>query len=185
MYTQQERLASRLRSLRQERGLTLEDLADKSAISRATLSRMEKSEVSPTAEVLGKLAAAYGMSISRLMVIADAPFAPHVTRSDQSFWLDPSSGQKRRIVSPPSAGLAGEVLECELPAAARIAYADPPRPGLEHHIIMQEGTLFITIDDVEHTLHAGDSFRYRLFGASLFQTGSDMAAKYILVLIDG
>ena len=44
------RLADRLRELRRERGWSLDDLASRSGISRATLSRMEKADVSSTAE---------------------------------------------------------------------------------------------------------------------------------------
>ena len=53
------RLAQRLRQLRGERSWSLEELATKSGVSRATLSRIENHEVSPTASVLGKLCAAF------------------------------------------------------------------------------------------------------------------------------
>ena len=46
------RLSRRLAQLRAERGLTLDQLASASGVSRAALSRLEKAEVSPTAEVL-------------------------------------------------------------------------------------------------------------------------------------
>ena len=53
------RIAQRLRALRTERGWSLDELAQRSAVSRATLSRLENGEVSPTANVLGKLCGAY------------------------------------------------------------------------------------------------------------------------------
>ena len=37
------------------------------SVSRASLSRLENAEVSPTASVLGRLCAAYGLTMSRLM----------------------------------------------------------------------------------------------------------------------
>ena len=49
------RLAQRLRELRHERGWSLDELAARSGVSRATLSRLENNEVSPTAAVLGRL----------------------------------------------------------------------------------------------------------------------------------
>jgi len=61
------RIAQRLKTLRAERGWSLDELAGRSEVSRATLSRLENAEVSPTASVLGKLAASYGLTISRLM----------------------------------------------------------------------------------------------------------------------
>ncbi len=52
------RIAQRLKGLRAERGWSLDELAGRSSVSRATLSRLENAEVSPTANVLGKLCAA-------------------------------------------------------------------------------------------------------------------------------
>ncbi len=56
------RIAQRLKTLRAERGWSLDELAGRSEISRATLSRLENAEVSPTASALGKLAAAVGQT---------------------------------------------------------------------------------------------------------------------------
>src|SRR5438034_5302546 len=106
------RLAERLRSLRAERGWSLDELAQRSNVSRATLSRLENAEVSPTASVLGKLCAAYGLTMSRLMHMVEDEFVPLVRRSAQSVWTDPTIGFRRRSVSPPAQGLAAEVLEC-------------------------------------------------------------------------
>jgi len=55
------RLANHLGELRKARRWSLDQLSEHSGISRATLSRMEKGEVSPTAESLGRLCAAYGV----------------------------------------------------------------------------------------------------------------------------
>ena len=71
-----QRLAGRLKALRTERGWPLDELASRAGISRATLSRLENAEVSPTASVLGKLCGAYGMTMSRLMRMVEDDFAP-------------------------------------------------------------------------------------------------------------
>src|SRR6185437_455408 len=95
-------LAQRLKSLRAERGWSLDELARRGAVSRATLSRLENAEVSPTASVLGKLCAAYGLTMSRLMHLVEDDFAPLVRRDAQPLWTDPTIGFRRRSVSPPA-----------------------------------------------------------------------------------
>lgn len=68
------RLAERLAELRVSQGWSLEQLAQMTGISRATLSRVERAETSPTASLLGKLSAAYGLTTSRLlMALEDNP----------------------------------------------------------------------------------------------------------------
>ncbi|MEX0319574.1 MAG: helix-turn-helix domain-containing protein [Ruegeria sp.] len=177
------RLSLRLKELRQGRGWSLDQLAAQSGLSRATLSRMEKGEVSPTAESLGRLCAAYGLPMSRLLMMVEETFAPKVPYERQTEWTDPETGYTRRSVSPPAGGLSGEVLECHLPPGTRIAYDAPPKPGQEHHLIMLDGALTLTVDGVPHALSGGDCLRYHLSGTTEFVTAPARGARYMLVLI--
>ena len=177
------RLAERLRQLRQERGWTLDQLAGLAGVSRATLSRLENAEVSPTTEVLGRLCTVHGLSLTRLLAPVEAEFTPIVRHEAQPLWRDDEAGFLRRAVSPPTAPLAAEILECMLRPGARLAYAAPPVPGQEHHLLLLEGRLVVTLDDRRHALQAGDCLRYRLAGPSAFATGDETGARYIIVLV--
>jgi transcriptional regulator with XRE-family HTH domain len=126
----ERRIAQRVRSLRTARQWPLEELAARSGVSRATLSRIENGEVSPTAAVLCKLCGAFELTLSRLMVLVEEGFAPFLPREGQLVWADPETGYQRRAVSPPAPGLSGEVVESALKPGTRIAYDRPPRPGL-------------------------------------------------------
>lgn len=177
-----DRLAARLRSLRQSRDLTLDALADLSGISRATLSRIENAEVSPTAEVLGRLCAAYGLTMSRLMTMVEDGFTALIRYEAQPEWEDPETGFIRRSVSPPSEALTAEVIEGHLPPDTALSYDAPPKAGQEHHLVLLDGALRLTVDGATHDLTAGDCLRYRLHGASRFETGTACGARYLLVL---
>lgn len=177
-----QRIALRLKALRGERGWSLDDLAERSGVSRATLSRLENAEVSATANALGKLAAAYGLTVSRLMHLVEEGFAALVKCSEQPVWQDPETGFDRRSVSPPAQGLAGEVIECHLKPGTRIDYDVPPRPGLEHHLVMLDGALTLSIEGKEYALGPGDCLRYQLFGSSAFVTGKKRA-RYLIFLV--
>jgi transcriptional regulator with XRE-family HTH domain len=176
-------IARRIKALRTERGWSLDELAKRSNVSRATLSRLENAEVSPTTSVLGKLCAAYGITMSRLMHMVEDDFVPLICRDAQPVWLDQAIGFRRRSVSPPAHALAAEVLECELEPGTRITYDLPPRPGLEHHLFLIEGQLEISVDGQTYHLQPGDCLRYQLFGSSSFVTPEQCAARYILVIV--
>lgn len=178
-----DRLAKHLNELRRERGWSLDHLAQASGISRATLSRMEKAEVSPTAENLGRLCGAYGLPMSRVLMMVEDSFVPRVPFDRQPEWCDPETGFTRRSVSPPAVGLSGEVLECHLPPGNTITYDAPPRPGQEHHLIVLDGALTLTVDNTPHALSAGDCLRYHLSGPTRFETDGGRGARYMLVLI--
>lgn len=176
-------IAARLRALRAERNWSLEELAKRSDVSRATLSRLENAEVSPTASVLGRLCAAYGMAMSRLMRMVEEEFEPLIRREAQWVWQDRAVAFERRSVSLPNAALAGEVIECRLGAGTRIAYPEPSKPGLEHHLVMLEGRLKLTVGGLAHEIAAGDCLRYLLHGATEFATPDDTGARYILFMV--
>jgi transcriptional regulator with XRE-family HTH domain len=176
------RLAARLRELRRARRWSLDELSTLSGISRASLSRIENGEVSPTASALGRLAGAHGLTMSRLLAEIEAEAPALVARADQPEWIDPATGFRRRSVSPPSLDFECEVLQCELPTGARIDYPLPPRLGLEHHLYLQDGALELTIEGNVHRLSAGDCLRYKLMGASSFLATGRRPARYILVL---
>src|SRR5215471_18062608 len=93
-------IAQRLKDLRAERGWSLDELAQRSRVSRATLSRLENAEVSPTATVLGRLCAAHGLTLSRLMRMVEDDFVPLLRREEQPVWTDPENGFRRRSISP-------------------------------------------------------------------------------------
>ena len=88
------RIARRLKGLRTERGWSLDALAQRSAVSRATLSRLENAEVSPTASVLGRLCAAHGLTLSRLMLMVEKRFASAVRNA--------GAGRRRRRTGAPA-----------------------------------------------------------------------------------
>ncbi len=177
------RLATHLNELRVSAGWSLDQLAENCGISRATLSRMEKAEVSPSAENLGRLCAAYGLPVSRLLMMAEDSFDPRVPFERQPEWRDPETGFTRRSVSPAAPGLSGEVLECHLPPNSEISYQTPPKPGQEHHLILLDGNLTLTVDATAHHLSGGDCLRYHLSGPTQFETGPTRGARYLLVLI--
>ncbi|WP_102868592.1 helix-turn-helix domain-containing protein [Pseudovibrio exalbescens] len=178
-----EGVAVRLKQLRMERGWSLDDLSHKCGVSRASLSRLEKAEVSATAEMLGKVCSAYGLPLSRLLAMVEENHDPLMRLQDQPVWSDPKTQFTRVTVSPPAHQLSGEVLRCTLPPNSSIAYDGPPRPGLEHHLVLQEGSLTMDVEGSLYELQAGDCLRYRLYGPTSFKTGPEQAAVYYLFLI--
>ncbi|MFJ8545112.1 helix-turn-helix domain-containing protein [Streptomyces sp. NPDC093586] len=177
------RIGARLAELRAERGWSLGELAERSGVSRSTLSRAERAEISPTASVLNRLCAVYGRTMSRLLGEVEAEPAPLVRAGEQPLWEDRAAGFVRRSVSPPHAGLRGELVEGRLTAGADIAYDRPPVPGLEQHIWVLEGTLEVTAQDTVHRLATGDCLRLRVWGPTRFRCAGPADARYVLAVV--
>ena len=177
------RIAQRLAQLRADRGWSLDELAGHTGISRPTLSRIERSELSPTAAMLGALCSAYGWTLSRLMADAEARPPQVVRAAEQAEWTDPESHYRRRMVSPPSPGLGGELVEVHVPAGATVSFEAAPIQGLEHHLWMIEGVMTIDVDGATFDLRAHDCLRYVLTGPSRFRNTGRRPARYLVAMV--
>src|SRR5882757_9462683 len=65
------RIARRIRLERSARGWSLADLAESSGVAKATISKIEREEMSPTAVTLVRLAAAFDLTLAGLLVRAE------------------------------------------------------------------------------------------------------------------
>jgi transcriptional regulator with XRE-family HTH domain len=176
------RLGARIKGLRQSRGLTLDQLAARSGVSRAMISRVERGESSPTAALLDRLCAGLGVLLSALFR-EEAQGGPLARRSEQPVWTDPDSGYVRRSVSPPGTGSRLEIVEVEMPAGARVLL-DAPRGGfrLDQQLWLLEGELTLSVGGREHRLAAGDCLAMLLDGPIAFHNPGEGPARYAVVL---
>lgn len=178
----EQRLAKRLADLRLEKGYSLETLSEKTGISRASLSRIERGETSPTAGLMNRLCMAYGLTMSRLLSDVEAQGPQLIRHSAQTVWQDHENGYIRTSVSPPAADFRSELVEARLKGGTFIAYDAPPVEGIEQHLWMLDGVLVFTLNDTQWRLEAGDCLRFHLVGRSAFHAPEAEGAHYALVV---
>jgi transcriptional regulator with XRE-family HTH domain len=181
-------LAARLRTEREARSWSLADLAERSGVSRAMISKVERGEASPTAALLGRLSGAFGLTLSTLLarVEADTSGAGRVARAgEQPVWHDPATGYIRRAVSPP--GAEPELVHVELPPDARVAYPATAYMHLRGQCIwVLEGVLLFREGATEHRLAAGDCLVLGPPADCEFANGSPAAVcAYLVALVAG
>ena len=95
-------ISARVKTEREARNWSLSELAERSGVSKAMISKIERGEASPTATVLGRLSGAFGLTLSTLLALAEQTGERLVRHADQSLWQDPETGYTRRRISPPS-----------------------------------------------------------------------------------
>jgi transcriptional regulator with XRE-family HTH domain len=178
-------IGSQVRALRAQRGMRLEDLSARSGVSRAMLSRIERGESSPTAQLLNRVCAGLGVTLSSLFASAEQPPSPLRRRRDQVPWRDPGSGYVRRVVSPAGTGSPVELVEVDFPAGAAVAFENLHLTGVDQHIWIVEGAMEVTVDGQTQRLTAGDCLHMRLDQAIRFANPADAAARYLVVISRG
>ncbi|MET8639282.1 XRE family transcriptional regulator [Streptomyces sp. NPDC004680] len=171
-------IAARIRSERERRRWTLAQVADASGVSRAMINRVERAESSPTAVVLGKLAAAFQVPISVLLT-PDEATGVHRT-ADAAEWHDPATGYRRRQITGPR--FPADVAEVRLPPGARVSYPAASLAFQREAVWVLDGRLTFHEGDAVHELNPGDSIEVDEPVPCVFANTSDAECRYAVVL---
>ena len=180
-------LGTRIRALRAERGLTLDGLATLAGISRAMLSRVERGESSPTAQLLVKLCGGLGLTMSSLFPTAESTGTPLSRRADQPTWRDPAplSRYVRRTVSPPGTGSSVEIVEVEFPPGGSVCLDSRRYGGTDQHVWVLKGTLELSLGEQTFRLEGGDCLMMRFDKPIGFRNPTERVVRYAVVISNG
>jgi transcriptional regulator with XRE-family HTH domain len=182
-----QRIAARIAELRSAQAMSLETLARRSGVSRSMISLIERSESSPTAVVLAKLAAALGVTLASLFDDAGArapdSTSPIARRDDQIEWKDPASGYRRRNISPPGIPQPMQIVDVHFPAGARVVFEQGVRETrLLQQVWILTGSMDITLGTECHSLREGDCIAMHLDQLMIFSNPTAKPAHYAVVL---
>jgi transcriptional regulator with XRE-family HTH domain len=180
------RIAVRIRAEREARGWSLDQLAERSGVSRAMISKVERQESSPTAVLLGRLSAAFGLTLSQLLVRAEqgaGGFALH-RRRDQKTWRDPETDFERCSLTPPGAATPLELVAGDLPPCASIDYPAAAFAMIEdQQIVVLSGKLRFTQGAATYDLGPGDCCRLGPPADCRFENAGTAPCRYIVAVL--
>ena len=174
-------IADRVRRERAALALSLEDLAERSGVSKAMISKIERAETSATAVVLGKLAGAFGLTLSALLVDEAEPAGRVCRVAEQMRWTDPETGYVRTQVSPGFGGLI-EVVEVSLPKGARVPFPGSSFRRVHQLIWVLSGTLRLSEGEITHRLDQGDSLALDKPVDRVFANDGETACRYAIIM---
>jgi transcriptional regulator with XRE-family HTH domain len=178
----ERRIADGVKKHRQQLGISANDLAERSGVSRAMVSKIERLEVSPTAALLGRLCNGLGITLSSLIAGAESTASPPIARAaDQPVWRDPATGLRRTMLSPRNTGSRVEMVRVELPSGAEVHY-EPVRNPYDQHLTILQGKLTLVEGDDEFELVTGDCMHSRLDVAHTFSNQARGLCTYLVVI---
>lgn len=152
-----KRVAVNTRTLREDRGLSLSELARRAGLSKGALSQIEAGQANPTVETLWALAQALGIPFSDLTA-GPAPPRIAVVRADEGEWIAGSPVSSRLIQRMAIPGVV-EIHQIRVqPGPAR--HSPPHARGLTEHVILHTGRMRLGPAGSPAVLDAGDSASY-------------------------
>ena len=175
------KLARRIRRERDARGWSLAELAERSGVSKAAISKIEREEVSPTAVVLVRLAAAFDLTLAGLLLRAEGDGGRLARAADQPLWRDPDTGYLRRqVFGRPDHPL--ELVRVDLPAGARVAFPASSYAHIRQAIWVIEGELVIYEGAERSALGPGDCLGLGPPDDVVLANESGAACAYVVAL---
>jgi len=177
-------LGLRISALRQAKALTLQQLADRSGVSRAMLSKIERAEKSPTLSIMSRIAQGLDVTLSALIGATPNPSKVAVVRKDQRLvFKDPSSGFDRELLSPNHVDNGVEVLQHKIPPGKTSGVLPVYTTPTEKYLVVQRGSLVVTVGDDRHVLAEGDSFYFEVTRPYSFANeGRGICSYYVFVV---
>ena len=168
--------------MRRERGWTLEMLAERSGVSRAMISKLERGEKNPTLVVAAKVAEGLGMNLSQLVGVEEKRKVVVVPRERRMTMRDPETGFERQLLSPSLGGRGIEFMRNVVPQGSTSGELPPHRRGVEEYVVVERGRLRAVLGGEEYVLEEGDAAYFEADVAHRFDNAGMGECSYYLVI---
>jgi quercetin dioxygenase-like cupin family protein len=181
-----EAVGDRIKGIRQEKGLSYEEMANMTGFDVALLEKIEKNEIQPQLGTLVRLSKALESAFSRLVSgVGSRLYA--VTRKDERKKTSRSTTAKGRELYT-YMSLAPEVQGRHMEALMVTLAENPEKEASVHEgeefIYVIEGEVLVTIDNETFTLEPGDTVYYLSTTPHLVAAKSG-SATILAVLYEG
>lgn len=175
------RVADNLRHKRKLRGLSLDDLARASGVSRAALSQVETCKTNPTVGLLWKIAVGLGVPFQDLL--GQPRTGISVLRRGEAQVLRSLDGKlESRPLTP--AGTSSLVEIYELRLAARATHtSEPHAAGTHEFLVVLSGSLKLHVEGETLELLAGDSVSFPADRSHAYENNGSSEARYHNVIL--
>ncbi|ALK10758.1 XRE family transcriptional regulator [Blastochloris viridis] len=180
-------LGERLKVLRTELGVSLDDLAARSGLGADEIAKIESGERFPVGSIVLRLCSTLGVTLPELLRSPHRCTSRLNRRADQLHWSRPDSMATCRKLTPDGTGALSDLLEFEFPPGVAYDYQDPPPlVGIDRQVFVIDGTLDLTIIEAgqatAYQMTAGDCIHLAPGARYLFRNDSGAMIRCLSVV---
>ncbi|WP_062216298.1 helix-turn-helix domain-containing protein [Streptomyces sp. NBRC 109706] len=175
-------LASNLRRLRAERGLTLEALAARAGVSRSMVIQIEQARTNPSVGTVVKIGDALGVSVTTLLETEHPP-AVRMFTAEQAvrLWHTEAGSHSTLLVGTEAPGPLEMWRWRLMPGEGHDADAHPR--GTTELIHVVEGELTLRVDDADHRVPLGASAAFESHVPHGYRNEGRIPAELIMAVV--
>lgn len=179
----------KIKTLRTERQLTLDQLAKQSGVSKSMLSQIERGLTNPTLATIWSLTQSLGINIASLLVEAATEEAEDlyldVTKSHQTPEIQSADGKcVLRILGPIEQVSRTEWYDMQLNAGG-VLESEAHSKGTIEHLTVIEGELTVKNGQQQRNLSNGDTARYQADVPHFIENKGKKSARALMVVLSG
>ena len=180
-----EKLGFRVRELRRVKGLTLNELAETSGVSRAMISKIERGEKNPTLVVAAGISEGLGVTLSQLIGTVERREVVVIPRDRRMVMRDPETGFERQLLSPTFGSRAVEFIRNVIPEGSTSGEFPPHKRDVQEYLVVERGRLVAILDGEQYLLETGDAIYFEADVTHRFDNVGVGECSYYLVIDSG
>ncbi|MBR4015192.1 MAG: helix-turn-helix transcriptional regulator [Anaerotignum sp.] len=146
-------IGKKIKRLRVQKGLTLEELASRSELTKGFLSQLERDLTSPSIATLNDIVEALGSSLAEFFKEEQQE---QIVFRKKDFFVDEREEYTVNWIVPNTQKNEMEPILLELPQGGQSFLMDP-HSGEEFGYVL-EGTVILMAGEERHTVHKGETF---------------------------
>ncbi|OPG14494.1 helix-turn-helix domain-containing protein [Microbispora sp. GKU 823] len=175
-------IAANVRGQRAHRGMTLDELAARSNVSRGMLIQIEQGRTNPSVNTLTRIADALGVTLARLVEVADTPVVRVVHDSEVVTFRHPGGGSARLLVGTDAPAIL-ELWDWRLgPGEHHDGDAHPA--GTREMLTVLEGRLTLTVYGRSHVVGPGDAVVFSADRPHRYANEHDEPLRFVMVVTE-
>ena len=186
--TEPPRVGDTLAALRQQQGLSMDELSRKAGVSKSMLSQIERAQANPTVAVVWRLANALGVPMAELLgntPEAERPAIALVAAHATPALRNPDGSCELRILGPLEVAGQFEWYALTLQPGGALE-SDAHEAGTREHLSAVSGQIEVSAGGTAQRLKPGETARYDVDQPhAIRNTGKSVANAWLVVVHPG
>ncbi|MDX6397715.1 MAG: hypothetical protein QOJ43_1123 [Gaiellaceae bacterium] len=170
------KVGARVRSLRRERGLTIEQLAAATGLTKGFISQLERDRTAPSLSSIARICDALGIPLSHIF---ESEPGPALVRRSERARAGGTAASENHLLSSRDEGRF-QAIESEIAPGAGAGDELSSLPGEMEFVYVLAGTIELRVGDERHLLGEGDALTYPLSKPHTWRNGSATEGARVL-----
>lgn len=152
-------IAENLKKLREDKKLSLDNVAKLSGVSKSMLAQIERGEVNPTVSTVWKISNGLKISFTQLMSRTEADIE-HIDKSEIEPLIEDNGKFRNFPVFPFDSKRRFEIYTLEIDGGGHLDAEGHPQ-GTQEFITVYSGEISISINNEDFVVTTGNSIRFK------------------------